>query len=103
MGLDISGLSKHFKTQETDETIHVLNDIDCQVKNGQFLSIVGPSGCGKTTFLRIIAGLEEPSSGRIMLDGRAIRHDVDRIGMVFQEYALFPWRRPSRTLNWALK
>lgn len=103
MGLDISGLSKHFKTQETDETIHVLNDIDCQVKNGQFLSIVGPSGCGKTTFLRIIAGLEEPSSGRIMLDGRAIRHDVDRIGLVFQEYALFPWRTTVQNIELGLE
>ena len=92
MGLDILGLSKHFENKKTGETVRVLDDIHYHMQEGCFVSIVGPSGCGKTTLLRIIAGLEKPSAGVLLLNGRPIAHGVDRIGLVFQEYALFPWR-----------
>lgn len=91
MALELIGLSKIFPKQDSSAAIHVLNDIHCRVKEGTFVSIIGPSGCGKTTLLRIIAGLEKPSSGRVLLDGRIINHETDRIGLVFQQYALFPW------------
>jgi NitT/TauT family transport system ATP-binding protein len=91
MGLELVGLSKVFPNKNGAAPLRVLEDIHCRVTEGAFVSIVGPSGCGKTTLLRIIAGLERPSSGRVVFDGREIAYDTDRIGLVFQEYALFPW------------
>ncbi|MCG6879589.1 MAG: ABC transporter ATP-binding protein [Deltaproteobacteria bacterium] len=103
MGLEIIGLCKSFKDQETSGIIQVLNDIHYHVHDGRFVSIVGPSGCGKTTLLRVIAGLEEPSSGNLLLDGRGISYHADRIGLVFQEYALFPWRTTLENVELGLE
>ena len=69
----------------------VLSDLSLNVSPGEFVCIVGPSGCGKSTLLKAIAGFVEPASGHITVNGRPVRRpDSDR-GMVFQEYALFPW------------
>ena len=103
MGLEIVGLGKSFENRKTAETVQVLDDIHYQVDDGRFVSIVGPSGCGKTTLLRIIAGLEKPSAGNLLLDGREISYDVDRIGLVFQEYALFPWRTTLENVELGLE
>ena len=103
MGLEIIGLCKCFNNGKTTGTLHVLNDIHYCVPGGRFVSIVGPSGCGKTTLLRIIAGLEKPTAGKLLLDGREISHDVDRIGLVFQEYALFPWRTTLQNIELGLE
>jgi NitT/TauT family transport system ATP-binding protein len=85
--LAIDGLRKTFGT------LSVLEGIDLEVPEGQFVSIVGPSGCGKTTVLRIIAGLEEASRGEIRIDGtRIVGPGPDR-GFVFQADCLLPWRR----------
>src|SRR5437763_7798075 len=73
--------------------VAVVGDINLSVAKGEFISLLGPSGCGKTTTLQMIAGLIDPSSGRITLDGRDITHEKpDRrgLGIVFQSYALFP-------------
>ena len=103
MGLEIVGLSKSFENRKTAETVHVLDDIHCHVHDGRFVSIVGPSGCGKTTLLRVIAGLEEASAGNLLLDGNEISYDTDRIGLVFQEYALFPWRTTLQNIELGLE
>lgn len=71
--------------------VNALQDINMQVNNGEFSVIVGPSGCGKTTLLHIAAGLEQPSSGNISLNGRKISEAGPDRGMVFQTYTLFPW------------
>ncbi len=91
MGLELIGLTKTFGEGNSDAPLYVLDDIHCRVEEGTFVSIVGPSGCGKTTLLRVVAGLEVPSSGKVLLDGRELSYQTDRIGLVFQEYALFPW------------
>ena len=68
-------------------------DISLELQQGAFLSILGPSGCGKSTLLRMIAGLEEPQTGRIQIDGRdvtALPAAQRNLSMVFQSYALFP-------------
>ena len=103
MGLEIIGLNKTFSDNKSAETVQVLNDINYHVQDGRFVSIVGPSGCGKTTLLRIIAGLEESSGGNLLLNGREISNDVNRIGLVFQEYALFPWRTTLQNIELGLE
>ena len=85
--LTLDGLRKSFGD------VHVLHGIDLALADGEMLVIVGASGCGKSTMLRLIAGLETPSSGRIVLDGRDVANadPADRdIAMVFQNYALYP-------------
>jgi NitT/TauT family transport system ATP-binding protein len=72
--------------------LEVLRSISVGVDRGEFISLVGPSGCGKTTFLRIVAGLEQASSGDVQLDGRAVRGPGDDRGFVFQSDSLLPWR-----------
>ncbi len=83
----LEGINKYFGPQ------HALKDITCRVEKGEFVSILGPSGCGKTTLLRVLMGLEAPSSGKVYHRGEDItRQPPDKRGfsIVFQDYALFP-------------
>ncbi|ABK14016.1 MAG: ABC transporter ATP-binding protein [Methanothrix sp.] len=88
--LEVRSVSKVFDVD--GKTIEVLREISMSVDEGEFICFIGPSGCGKTTLLRIIAGLEFPSSGSVLLDGTPIKGPGPERGMVFQEYSLFPWR-----------
>ncbi|RXZ83173.1 ABC transporter ATP-binding protein [Paenibacillaceae bacterium] len=74
------------------EEIRVLSDFELDVKEGEFLAILGPSGCGKSTFLNILAGLSRQTSGEITVDGEIVNGVNKKHGVVFQGYALFPWR-----------
>ncbi len=103
MGLELLGLSKTFLGQDGRESVRVLEDIQFQIENGQFVSIVGPSGCGKTTLLRIIAGLEKASTGKVLLDGKELVQGSEEVGLVFQEYALFPWRTTLQNIEMGLE
>ncbi|MCJ8499590.1 ABC transporter ATP-binding protein [Desulfatitalea alkaliphila] len=89
--LELRGLTKYYA--HADGELPVLADIDLDIARGQLVSLVGPSGCGKTTLLRIIAGLESASTGDLRLDGQPLTGCDPRVGLVFQEFALFPWRR----------
>ncbi|MDD1662854.1 MAG: ABC transporter ATP-binding protein, partial [Methanomicrobiales archaeon] len=91
MKLAIRDLSKVFVTG-TGEKVPALEGINLTVEDEEFLCILGPSGCGKTTLLRIIAGLDTPTTGSIQVDGEALSGPSRRIAMIFQEYSLFPWR-----------
>jgi NitT/TauT family transport system ATP-binding protein len=97
--LEFLGISKTFSGRNPEELVHVLDQISYQIENGRFVSIVGPSGCGKTTLLRIIAGLEKASTGRVLLDGAELLQGSEAIGLVFQEYALFPWRTTLQNIE----
>ncbi|MGZ3613680.1 MAG: ABC transporter ATP-binding protein [Thermodesulfobacteriota bacterium] len=99
MTLEFLGISKTFSGRNLEESVHVLDQISYQIENGRFVSIVGPSGCGKTTLLRIIAGLEKASTGRVLLDGAELLQGSEAIGLVFQEYALFPWRTTLQNIE----
>jgi sulfonate transport system ATP-binding protein len=88
--LEVRNLSKLYTTE--GKTMEALKQINLDIKENEFICFIGPSGCGKTTLLRIIAGLEEPSSGGIYLNGDLIKGPGPERGMVFQEYSLFPWR-----------
>ena len=80
-----------------------LEDINLVVKLAEFLCIVGPSGCGKTTLLRMIAGLDYPSSGEIILDGKQVTGPSPDRGMVFQEFSLFPWKTVLKNVEFGLE
>jgi NitT/TauT family transport system ATP-binding protein len=79
-----------------------LDDITLDVLSGEFLALVGPSGCGKSTLLDLSGGLEAPTSGRILLDGRSIVGPARDRGIVFQQYALFPWRTAAQNIEFGL-
>ncbi len=101
--LEIVNLKKVYADNPPEAAVEVFNGIDCEVGQGEIFSIVGPSGCGKTTLLRLIAGLEEKTSGEILLDGKPLAGNAERVGMVFQEYALFPWRTLIENIEVALE
>lgn len=81
----------------------VLKNLNFDVDSGEFVCILGESGCGKSTFLRLMAGLAEPKSGEILIDGRTVRGaGLDR-GVVFQDYSLFPWFSAGKNIRLALQ
>ena len=89
-GLSIRGLAKTYQTHSGD-LVEAITPVDFDIAPGEFVSLVGPSGCGKSTLLNILAGFVEPSEGQAFVGDRPIlAPDIDR-GMVFQDYALFPW------------
>ncbi|WP_221584958.1 ABC transporter ATP-binding protein [Microbacterium sp. G2-8] len=91
-GLHIEGLSKVFRSGRR-QTV-ALKDADLHTEQGTFLSLLGPSGCGKSTILRILAGLEEPTSGTTRVDGHTPEElrKAGKLGIAFQDSALLPWR-----------
>ncbi|HEX3773534.1 MAG TPA: ABC transporter ATP-binding protein [Polyangiaceae bacterium] len=87
--LGIEHLGRVFEGGETP--VVALSDVNFQVRQREFISVIGPSGCGKSTLIRIVAGLEEPSSGVVAVDGIPVTGPGADRGMVFQNYTLFPW------------
>ena len=80
-----------------------LNGVSLDIKENEFICVVGPSGCGKSTLLNIIAGLLEPTSGAVYLDGKKIEGTGVERGVVFQGYALFPWRTVLKNVMFGLE
>ncbi len=101
--LEISDLKKVYAGNTSKTDIDVFDGMSFSIQQGQIFSIVGPSGCGKTTLLRLIAGLDEKTSGGILLDGKPLIGCDAQVGMVFQEYALFPWRKLVENIEVALE
>ena len=95
--LETRGLCKVFKTDKGAD-VTALQNIDLSVRPNEFVCIVGPSGCGKSTLLRILAGLDAPSGGSVLLDGKGIAAPGRERGMVFQEYSLMPWRNVEENI-----
>lgn len=83
--------------------MRALDDFNLDVAEGEFVCLLGPSGCGKTTVLRIIAGLEIKSSGKVIVHGEEVGETRPRVGMVFQEFALFPWRSARKNVEFGLE
>lgn len=99
--LELRNVTRVFYSEEGK--IKALEDINLNVKPNEFLCIIGPSGCGKTTLLRLIAGLDHPNSGEIILDGKEVKEPSPDRGMVFQEFSLFPWRTVIKNVTFGLE
>jgi NitT/TauT family transport system ATP-binding protein len=99
--IQIRDLNMTYK-RDTKETV-VLDNFSIDIKKGELITIVGPSGCGKTTILKIIAGLVQPTSGTVLIDGRSCSKPGADRGMVFQDFALFPWRSVRKNVEYGLE
>ncbi|RDI63651.1 ABC transporter ATP-binding protein [Nocardia pseudobrasiliensis] len=99
--LSLSGVRKEFRVR--GQSFTALDDITVDVRDGEFLVLVGPSGSGKSTLLDLLGGLSSPSSGQLLLDGAPITGPgLDR-GVVFQQYALLPWRTARTNIEFGLE
>lgn len=95
--VQVSNLTKKFGE------LLVLDDLNFEVKNGEFLCIVGPTGCGKTTFLNTLTKLYEPTQGEILVNGIPVNPKKQNISYIFQEYSAFPWLTVKDNVMWGLK
>ena len=99
--LEVEGLTRQFNTNGA--TCTALRDISFRIHRREFVCVIGPSGCGKSTLIRILAGLDSPTSGRVLLDGREVSGPGPDRGMVFQSYTLFPWLTVLHNVRFGLE
>ncbi|MEV4392609.1 ABC transporter ATP-binding protein [Nonomuraea sp. NPDC049607] len=101
--IGIRNVGKEFTVRDAEEPFTALSGIDLDVREGEFLTLVGPSGCGKSTLLDLVAGLTAPTTGEIVVNGAPVTGPgLDR-GIVFQQYALFPWRTALANVAFGLE
>jgi ABC-type nitrate/sulfonate/bicarbonate transport system ATPase subunit len=100
--LAIRGVTRSFPGRGRAAPTLALQPTDITVAPGEFVAILGPSGCGKSTLLRIVAGLDTPSAGSVLLDGAPVAGPGPDRGMVFQSYTLFPWLSVERNIRFGL-
>jgi multiple sugar transport system ATP-binding protein len=100
--VEVRGLKKHFEGGD----VKAVDGVDITTRPGEYLVLLGPSGCGKTTLLRVIAGLEEPTEGEVLIGGNVVNGLPPRargIAMVFQSYALYPHKSVMDNIDFPLK
>ena len=100
--IKIDNVKKIYPVEKGDDVI-ALNGVNLEIRKNEFICVVGPSGCGKTTLLNIIAGLEQPTSGSATIHGRPILGPGPDRGVIFQQYALFPWSTVKKNVMYATK
>lgn len=90
--LEISHLRMEYVDAYTDETVTAVGDVSFTIEEGEFVAVLGPSGCGKTTILNIVAGFQKQTSGTVRVGGKDVTGPSPERGVVFQSFALFPWK-----------
>jgi NitT/TauT family transport system ATP-binding protein len=97
--LSARGICKSHLDHRSSHQVEALRDVSVNVAHHEFVSVIGPSGCGKSTFLRIVAGLDQPSAGEVVVAGKRVSRPAADRGMVFQEYALLPWKTTQKNIE----
>jgi NitT/TauT family transport system ATP-binding protein len=100
--IEFRALTKTFE-QENGRDVKVIDPLTLSIGEGEFVVFVGPSGCGKTTVMRMVGGLETPTSGDVLLKGRPVTGPSREKGMVFQSYSSFPWLTVLRNIRFGLR
>ncbi len=90
--VELTGVGKTYVSARDGQRVQALDGIDFTLRQGEFLTVVGPSGCGKSTLLSLIAGFNMPTVGAVVFDGKPVTGPGPERGVMFQDYALFPWR-----------
>ncbi|MGJ7441311.1 ABC transporter ATP-binding protein [Aquipuribacter sp. MA13-6] len=99
--VSVRNVSKVFESARG--TVHSLQDVSLDVAPGDFVTLVGPSGCGKSTMLNLVGGLLEPTSGELLVNGRPVHGPGPDRGVIFQQYALFPWLTAEQNVAFGLR
>lgn len=99
--IQVMDVSKTFKLGGDDFV--ALDHVSIDIADREFVTVVGPSGCGKTTLMNVLAGLEEPTSGTAMVDGKPVKGPGPERGVIFQQYALFPWLSVRKNVEFGLE
>lgn len=101
MSIEIKNINKSFDGR--GKNLSVLEDINLTIDDGEFVCLLGPSGCGKTTLLRLIAGLDNPTSGEIVANGEVVENPSGDRAVIFQQYSLFPWLTVLQNVTFGLE
>lgn len=99
--ISLNNISMTFESSESLTT--ALKDINLDLNDGEFVSVIGPSGCGKSTLIDVISGLKKPSEGRVIVGDREVDGPGSDLGIVFQDYSLFPWMTACENLKFAIE
>ncbi len=102
MSIEVKNINKSFESKKTDK-LSVLADINLTINDGELICLLGPSGCGKTTLLRLIAGLDQPTSGEIVANGEVVKKPSGDRAVIFQQYSLFPWLTVLQNVTFGLE
>ncbi len=102
MSIEVKNINKSFESKKTDK-LSVLEDINLTINDGELVCLLGPSGCGKTTLLRLIAGLDQPTSGEIVANGEVVKKPSGDRAVIFQQYSLFPWLTVLQNVTFGLE
>ena len=97
--VQVEKVSKQYRNATSKEIFTSLKNVSLETDTNEFVCLLGPSGCGKSTLLKLIAGLQKADSGRITVEGNEVRTPDGSVGVVFQDYALFPWRTVRRNIS----
>ena len=101
--ISVTGLSVSYDVARTGKKLIAIENVDLDVFEGEFITVLGPSGCGKTTFMNVIAGLVAPNTGSVLVDGTEVDGPGPDRAVVFQDYALLPWRTVFDNVKFGLE
>lgn len=99
--ISVRGIRKTFELKDTEFV--ALERVDLDIADNEFVTVVGPSGCGKSTLMNVLAGLEELTAGEALVDGKSVHGPGPERGVIFQQYALFPWLTVRKNVEFGLK